>query len=96
METKEQLLELIEANKSEIRRRFGVTRVGLFGSCCRGEACPNSDVDVLVEFEEPTFDHYMDLKFFLEGLFGRPVDLVMSDQLKPRLAPVIRREVVYA
>ena len=55
-----------------------------------------SDVDVLVELEEPTFDHYMDLKFFLEEHLDRPVDLVMADSLKPRIKPSITREVAYA
>ena len=62
----------------------------------RGAAGDRSDVDILVELSEPTFDHYMDLKFFLEDHIGRPVDLVLADSLKPRLAPIIEREVVYA
>jgi hypothetical protein len=56
----------------------------------------SSDVDILVEFEQPTFDHYMELKFFLEDSFGRPVDLVLADSLKPRLKPIISQEVTYA
>ena len=55
-----------------------------------------SDVDILVDFVEPTFDHYMDLKFFLEKLFGKGVDLVIADTVKGRLKPVIEREVIYA
>jgi hypothetical protein len=53
-------------------------------------------VDILVELAIPTFDHYMDLKFFLEDSLGRPVDLVLADSLKPRLKPIITREVAYA
>jgi predicted nucleotidyltransferase len=53
-------------------------------------------VDLLVELEEPTFDHYMDLKFYLEDLLGRPVDLVLADSVKPRLKPLIAKEAVYA
>lgn len=56
-------------------RGYGVRRIGLFGSYCRGEQTETSDVDILVEFEddEKTFDNYMDLKFFLEDLFGLKV-----------------------
>jgi predicted nucleotidyltransferase len=45
---------------------------------------------------EPTFDHYMDLKFYLEGLFGSSVDLVLADTIKPRLKPYIDRDLIYA
>ena len=72
------------------------TDIGLFGSLVRNEADSKSDVDILVDFVEPTFDHYMDLKFYLEKLFGREVDLVTADTVKPRLKNVINREVIYA
>ena len=70
--------------------------LGLFGSVLRGSAGDKSDVDILVELAIPTFDHYMDVKFFLEDQLGRPVDLVLADSLKPRLKPIITREVAYA
>jgi hypothetical protein len=73
-----------------------VRRIGLFGSHVRDEPRPDSDVDILVEFEKPPHDHYMDLKSYLEDLLGTEVDLVMADALKPRLKPYISREVVYA
>ena len=78
-------------------RRYGVSRIGLFGSCARGTPGPTSDVDVLVEFADPfvTFDRYMDLKFFLEDLFGRPVDLVIRSTLKPRIRRTVEEETVY-
>ncbi len=62
----------------------------------RGEAGPESDVDVLVEFDDPAFDRYMDLKFYLEGLFGRPCDLVLEESLKEGLRDSVRSEVLYA
>ena len=76
--------------------RFTVKRIGVFGSCVRGDEEPESDVDIIVELAEPTFDHYMDLKFRLEEILCRPVDLVIADTVKPRLKPVIEQEVVYA
>jgi len=50
-----------------------------------------SDVDILVELNEPTFDHYMELKFRLEEILGRDVDLVLKDTLKDRLKPIIEK-----
>lgn len=79
-------------------RGYGVRRIGLFGSYSRGEQTETSDMDILVEFEddEKTFDNYMDLKFFLEDLFGLKVDLVMEGTIKPDLLPYILGSVKYA
>jgi predicted nucleotidyltransferase len=91
-------LSLLKQHELEIRERFGVERIGIFGFFMRGEEKPESDVDVLVKFRdgEETFAHYMDLKFYLEDLFGRKVDLVIHDTLKPRLREPILSEVIYA
>ncbi len=62
----------------------------------RGDQSEASDMDFLVEFERATFDNYFDLKFFLEGLFGRKVDLVIKDNIKPRIRSTILQETVYA
>lgn len=93
--TPEQSLQLLKQFAPEIKK-FGVQRIGLFGSWARGEASPESDIDVVVEFANPSFDDYMDLKFFLERLFRREVDLVLKDSLKPRIKSRIIREVRYA
>lgn len=71
-------------------------RIGLFGSAVREEPDELNDIDILIELDSPTFDHYMDLKFELETLLGKPVDLVLSDSLKPRLRPIIEKETIYA
>ena len=67
------------------------------GSFARGDEHEESDIDILIEFEEGgrSFDTYMDLKFLLEELFGRRVDLVDRDAIKPALAPHILRSVRY-
>jgi predicted nucleotidyltransferase len=96
MLTNDKILNFLKDHKEELGQRFSVKRIGLFGSVLRGSDNDLSDVDILVELSHPTFDHYMDLKFFLEKEIGRPVDLVLSDVLKPRLKPIISREVAYA
>ena len=78
----------------EAMRGFGARRLGLFGSIARGEGRDESDLDFLVELERNSFDAYMDLKFFLEDLFQRPVDLVLTDAVKPRLRDSILKEAV--
>lgn len=91
-----EVLAKITGIRREISEHYSVNRIGVFGSYARGVAGSDSDVDIIVELEEPTFDHYMDLKFRLEEVLGRPVDLVMAETVKPRIRPIIEREVVYA
>jgi len=89
------ILALLEAHRDEISRRFGARHLALFGSAARDEMRPDSDVDVLVDFEGPaTFDGYFDLKDYLEALLGRPVDLVTSRGLKPRARQHVARDLV--
>ena len=93
--SRDEVLAQLEKNREAIRR-YGVRRIGLFGSCARGEASPTSDLDFLVEFERKTFDGYMDLKDFLERQFDCRVDLVLADTLKPRIRERILQETIYA
>jgi hypothetical protein len=93
--TRKSILKTLADHREEVRR-FGVRRLGLFGSAARGEATATSDLDFLVEFENPSFGSYMDLLEFLENLFGHPVDLVLANTIKPRLRETILRETVHA
>ncbi|KAF5433996.1 hypothetical protein C5S35_15370 [Candidatus Methanophagaceae archaeon] len=97
MKTSEELLEKLKENIEPIKR-YGVKSIGLFGSYVRNEQKSESDIDILVKFEsgKKTFDNYMDLKFFLEDLFNRKVDLVVTEALKPDLKQYILESVKYA
>ena len=94
--SKEAILGFLRESKPELERRFAVRSIGLFGSFVHDIPNQSSDVDILVELAEPTFDHYMGLKSHLEEQFQRPIDLVLADTVKPRLKPIINREVEYA
>lgn len=73
----------------------GVLTLSLFGSHARGTAGPESDVDVVVEFEgSPTFDRYMDVKMLLEDVLESRVDLVTRASLKPRMRKVVDAEAI--
>jgi predicted nucleotidyltransferase len=92
--SREELVALLRSRAQDLRR-LGVASLDLFGSLARGEANPASDVDLLVEFEGgASFDRYMDLKFFLEGLLSRRIDLVTRAALRPGMRPVIEREAI--
>ncbi|MDQ4074673.1 MAG: nucleotidyltransferase family protein [Chloroflexota bacterium] len=97
IQTKKEILSLLQEYQVHLER-FGVKRCGLFGSFARREQRPDSDIDLLVEFElgRKTFDNFMNLAFFLEELFGRPVQVVTREALSPYVGPYILREVEYA
>ena len=96
MLNRDDIMIILKEHKQDLETRFSVKRIGLFGSILHGSASEESDVDILVDLAVPTFDNYMDLKFFLEDRLNRTVDLVLADSLKPRLRPLITREVAYA
>jgi predicted nucleotidyltransferase len=91
---RDDVIALIRAHREEIDA-FGVRSLALFGSVARDEAGPESDIDVLVEFDEPPrFGTYMGLKLLLEDLLGRRVDLADRSALRPRWKPYIEQDAV--
>ena len=89
------VIETIKKHKAEIRKRYGVRKIGVFGSYVRGEQKETSDIDLLVEFEKPTFDNFMDMLFVLEDLFGKDADLITTRGMSPYIRPSIEKEVVW-
>ncbi len=88
----ESVIQVLDEHREELRS-LGVRRLGLFGSTARNEATEASDLDFLVEFQQKSFDAYMDLKSLLESLFGRHVNLVLPETLKPRLRDRIAKDI---
>ena len=89
-------LEQLKNHLPEIRRRFGVRQLALFGSISRDTAGPGSDIDILVTFDGPaTARRYFGLQFYLEDLLEIPVDLVTDKALRPELRPYIDPEVIH-
>ncbi len=92
---KDTIIQLLKRHLQELKRRFRVSSLFIFGSVARGEEKSDSDLDVLVSFDGPgTFDTYMDLKFFLEDLIKRKVDLVTEKGVSPRLKVVIEKDLI--
>ncbi len=92
--TYEMVAAYIQANLPRIQH-LGIKSLELFGSVARNEATESSDLDFLVEFDGPaTFDRYMELKFFLEELFDRSIDLVTKRSLKPQLQATVLEEAI--
>ncbi|MBI4339692.1 MAG: nucleotidyltransferase family protein [Chloroflexi bacterium] len=91
---RDEVIKLLQSHKEELRK-FGVLTLALFGSVVRDEARPDSDVDLLVEFEaRRTLFDYARLERYLEGLLGTKVDLVVRRAVIPELRDIIFREAV--
>ena len=92
----EEIKKILKENEIILKDRFKVKEIGIFGSYLREEQKKRSDLDILVEFEEPiSLLEFVALERHLSELIGVKVDLVMKTALKPRLGKHILREVVY-
>lgn len=93
---KKEIIDIIRSSKPEIVARYGVQRLGLFGSYVREQQRKRSDIDILVSFnrEIDLFD-FIDLREFLEARLQTKVDLVMESALKPAIGKRILAEVEY-
>ena len=97
MRTKEEILKILRKELPFIRSKFKVRKIGLFGSYARGDQGEASDVDILVEFEEPVgFFKFIELEDYLSEKLRAKVDLVTPDALKPLIKPHVIKEVIYA
>ena len=94
--TKAEVIKTLQEQQIKLYS-FGVRRCSLFGSFLYDQAAPESDIDLLVEFEpdQKTFTNFSNLVFFLENLFERKVEVITFDSLSPYLGPHILREAEY-
>ncbi len=100
MEQEREMLKKIEKivkeNKVVLTKQFKVKEIGIFGSVVRGEDKETSDVDILVEFDEPIgLFKFLELEEYLSDLIERKVDLVSKKALKPRIGKHILKEVAF-
>jgi len=89
------VLDLIKDHENEIKNRYSVSKIGVFGSYVRGEENKSSAIDILVEFHESTLHNFMGLVFYLEELFRKEVHLVTNNALNPHIRPNVEKEVVW-
>lgn len=92
--TRAEALAMLAAHREELAA-FGLRRLALFGSVARDEAGPDSDIDVLVEFEgRTTLDRYAGLCDRLGDLLGRPVDLATPNMIRPFMRETVEKDAV--
>jgi len=94
--TREDLLRFLSEHRNDIRA-FKVNKLGLFGSFVRDEQSAESDIDLIVEYEEgfKTIDNFLGLIDFLEENSGRTVELLTPESINQYLKPHIEKEVEY-
>ncbi len=80
------VIDILKAEKPVLRRQFGVTQIGVFGSVLNGTAHANSDIDIAIELEGPdTFTQFFDTKDYLESKLNAKVDLGIEHSMKPEI-----------
>jgi predicted nucleotidyltransferase len=89
--TKEEVKRILSRNR-QILKKYKVKSIALFGSYARNEQRPDSDIDLLVEFGEPTYDNFIHLAFTLEDLLKKEVTVVPKGSLSPYIEPYVEKE----
>ncbi|MCK9274576.1 MAG: nucleotidyltransferase family protein [Syntrophales bacterium] len=93
---KKEIIEIIKHNKKELSSRYGVKKLGLFGSYVKDRQRKRSDIDLLVTFDRDIdLFEFVDLRDYLEKRFHAKIDLVMESALKPKIGKHILAEVEY-
>jgi uncharacterized protein len=94
--TKEEIIDFLRQHKQEMYERFGVTKIGLFGSYARGEAREDSDIDIAVELEgERLFRKFFALESYLKAGLEKEIDLGIESTLKPIVREQVIKEIKY-
>ena len=87
-----EIMEILNRNKN-LLKKYRVKKIGLFGSFSRNESTNESDIDLLVDFEEKSFENFINLVFELEKIFDRKVDLLTEKGISPYILPYVENEV---
>jgi len=94
--TKEQILKYLREHKKELYEKYGVRKIGLFGSYARNENKKSSDIDIVVELEcDNKFRSFFELKYYLEESLDMEVDLGIESAVKQEVRNQINRDIIY-
>lgn len=95
MKKLDELKEIIEQHKEILENKYKVKNIAIFGSYARGDQNYESDIDILVEFNEPVGLLFIHLADFLEEILQSKVNLLTPDAIKPNRRPYIMEELIY-
>ncbi len=91
----EPITNILQEHKSYLEKKYHVSRLGIFGSCARGEAGAESDIDILVEFSAAIGLDFVLLADELESILNHKIDMVPANAVKPKLMENIREDIIY-
>ena len=96
--TADEIISYLKQNRALLNERFGVTRIGIFGSFARGEQTVASDIDMVVEMDRDrkNIHSFLKLKRFLEKEMEREIDLGFEHSLKPAIKGKVIKQIIYA
>lgn len=99
MSPHQKIVDVLRREIPYLKENYGVKKIALFGSVVSGKYTKHSDVDMVIEFDNPSFDKFMDLASYLENMFKRKVDILTPDGVKSirvkTVAENIKRSLVY-
>ena len=95
MYTLQEVLQELREHKPELQRKYPVSQLGVFGSYARGEATPESDIDIAVEISAPMGLNFIAMADEIESLFGIKTDVVTKRSIKPEHLHNIEKDIVY-
>ena len=87
--------QALEQLKPELAQKFHVQTIGLFGSVVRDDFSSSSDIDIIVDFDQPIGIEFIDLALYMEQQLQKKVDLVSRKGIKDKYFKAIEREIVY-
>jgi len=95
--TTEEILEFIKKHKKMTYRKYGIVKIGIFGSRAKGNAKGQSDIDILIEMEKDkkNLHNFLEFKRFLEKNLGMRIDLGTESSLKPMIKETIKKDLIY-
>lgn len=90
--SRKEIVSMLEKHR-DVLSKYKIKKIGLFGSFAKGEESLKSDIDLFVDFEEPSFDNFMGLSNFLEELFGRRVEILTPAGIESIRIKHIKKEI---
>ena len=96
MKSLSEIKKIIQQHRDDLKKKYSVKEIGIFGSCARGEQDETSDIDILIELEKPVgFVKFLKLEKHLSLLLEAKVEIVTKKALKPYIGRQILQEVNY-
>jgi hypothetical protein len=95
MISKENITNILKANKSDLASRYHLKSIGIFGSFTRDDFGEDSDIDILIDYDQPLGIEFIDLAEELEKILDRKVDLVSRNGVKQKYFEEIKKDLIY-